>query len=274
LHSATTIWARSLATIRTPPASTVSSSAGGTYFTLDDPSATRGTHAEGINDAGQIVGEYADAGGIHGFLMVSASNPPPPAGTTADMILRHDADGLYEIYDIGNNAFLAANFLGQIGTDFQVGGLGSFIGGDTTDMLLRSATTGAFEVEDISNNNITNASALGSVGLDFQVAGFGDFNRDGSTDMVLRNENTGQFELYNISNNAITSASNLGTVGLNFQVAGFGDFNADGTSDMMLRNVTTGQFELYDVANNQITSGLQHRHGRPRVPGRRLCRLI
>src|SRR5262249_25578549 len=133
---------------------------------------------------GQVVGAFQDGSGIHGFVMVPQANPPPPAGTTADVILRHDADGLYEIYDIGNNAFLAANFLGQIGTDFQVAGLGSFTAGDTTDMLLRSATTGAFEVEDISNNNITNAAALGAVGLDFQVAGFGDFNRDGSTDTV------------------------------------------------------------------------------------------
>src|SRR5215470_4015540 len=181
-------------------------------------------------------------------------NPPSPAGTTADMILRHDADGLYEIYDIGNNTILAANFLGQVGTDFQFAGLGSFFGSDTTDMLLRSATTGQFEVYDISNNNITNAAALGTVGLDFQLAGFGDFNRDGSTDMILRNKNTGQFEVYDIRNNAITSASNLGTIGLNFQLAGFGDFNADGTSDMMLRSTANGQFELYDIVNNQITS--------------------
>jgi uncharacterized repeat protein (TIGR01451 family) len=185
-------------------------------------------------------------------------NPSPPPGTTADMILRASNTspiaGQYEIYDIGNNAILAASVLGQVGTDFQFAGLGSFFGSDTTDMLLRSASTGAFEVYDISNNNITNAAALGTVGLDFQVAGFGDFNRDGGTDMILRNRNTGQFELYNIRNNAVTSASNLGTVGLDFQVAGFGDVNQDGSTDMMLRNRNTGQFELYDIVNNQITS--------------------
>jgi probable HAF family extracellular repeat protein len=129
---------------------------GGTYFTIDDPLAapgTPGTEVLGINDAGQIVGGYADASGTHGFVMVTAPNPPPPAGTTADMILRHDADGLYEIYDIGGNALLTANFLGQVGTEFQVAGLGRFFGSDTTDMLLRSATTGQFEVYDIGNNN-------------------------------------------------------------------------------------------------------------------------
>src|SRR6185312_16444140 len=187
--------------------------------TIDDPLATGNTFARGMNDKGQIVGQFTDAAGTHGFVMVTAPNPPPPAGTTADMILRHDADGLYEIYDIGGNALLTANFLGQVGTEFQVAGLGRFFGSDTTDMLLRSATTGQFEVYDIGNNNITNAANLGTVGLDFQLAGFGDFNRDGGTDMILRNSNTGQFELYNIRDNAITSASNLGTVGLTFQVA-------------------------------------------------------
>src|SRR5207244_2525275 len=79
---------------------------GGTYFTLDDPWATPGTEAIRINAAGQIVGIYVDANfDTHGFLEVPGPNPAPPAGTTADMILRHGADGLYEIYDIGNNAF-------------------------------------------------------------------------------------------------------------------------------------------------------------------------
>ena len=34
--------------------------------------------------------------------------------------------GQYEIYDIGNNAILAAYSLGKVGTDFQFGGLGRF----------------------------------------------------------------------------------------------------------------------------------------------------
>src|SRR5437588_12593376 len=71
---------------------------GGTFFTTDDPLATGDSITNGINDMGQIVGQFTDAAGKHGFLVVPQPNPPPPAGTTADMILRHDADGLYEIY--------------------------------------------------------------------------------------------------------------------------------------------------------------------------------
>src|SRR6266481_5963174 len=66
---------------------------------IDDPLGTQGTFATGINASGQIIGYYVDSGlKQHGFLEVTSPNPPPPAGTTADMILRHGADGFYEIY--------------------------------------------------------------------------------------------------------------------------------------------------------------------------------
>jgi hypothetical protein len=54
--------------------------------------------------------------------------------------------GQYEIYDVGNNAILTGNQLGQVGTDWTFVSLGGFFGNDTTDMLLRSASTGSFEV--------------------------------------------------------------------------------------------------------------------------------
>jgi probable HAF family extracellular repeat protein len=196
---------------------------GGTYTTLDDPLGIRATFASGINDAGQIVGTYADGNGNeHGFLATLTPNPPPPAGTTADMILRHGADGQYEIYDIGNNAILAGYSLGQVGTDWQFVGLGGFNGADTTDMVLRSSSTGAFEVYDISNNNITSAGSLGSVGLNWQFGGFGDFSGDpGETDMILRNTANGALEVYDIVSNTLAGAASLGSVGLDWQVGGF-----------------------------------------------------
>ncbi len=141
------------------------------YTTIDDP-VNGHTFAYGINNNGQVVGTLNDGTGNHGYLETTVPNPPPPAGTTADMILRHAADGQYEIYDIGNNSILAGYSFGQVGTDWKFVGLGGFIGSDTTDMLLRSSSTGGFEVYDVSNNNITNAALLGTVGLEWQVDGF------------------------------------------------------------------------------------------------------
>ena len=183
----------------------------------------------------------------------SPPNPPPPVGTTADMVLRR-GDGTYEIYDLGNNAILAAYALGQVGSDWQFVGRRPFYGSDAGDMLLRSASTGAFEVYDIANNNITGAALLGTVGMDWQVMGFGDFSSRGETDMILRNVNTGGLEVYDLSNNQITGASFMGSVGLNWQFSGVGNFSGRGESDMLLRNSATGDLELYDIANNAITN--------------------
>jgi hypothetical protein len=169
------------------------------------------------------------------------------------MILRSGAYGLYEIYDIGNNAILTAVQLGQVGTDWQFVGLRPFYGSDTSDMLLRSASTGGFEVYDISNNQITGAAFLGTVGMDWQVMGFGNFSSRGESDMIMRNVNNGGVEVYDIANNQITGAAFMGTVGLNWQFSGVGNFSGLGESDMLLRNANTGGLEVYDIANNQIT---------------------
>jgi T5SS/PEP-CTERM-associated repeat protein len=183
-------------------------------------------------------------------------NPPPPTGTTADMIARDSTSGSFEIYDIGGNALLAAGPLGQVGLDWQFVGLGGFNGLDTSDMVLRNSNTGAFEVYDISNNNLTGAGSLGAVGLNWQFGGFGDFSgKPGETDMILRNGSSGALEVYDIANNTLTSAFSMGAVGLDWAIAGFGDFSGNpNETDMIMRNSSSGALEVYDIANNALTS--------------------
>ena len=182
-------------------------------------------------------------------------NPSPPPATTGDMVMRNPG-GNFEIYDLGNNAILAAYSLGQVGTEWAVAGIGGFFGSDTSDIILRNGSTGQFEIYDVGNNTITNAASMGQVGLEWQVAGFGDFSsRVGESDMLMRDSSNGQFEIYDLANNKITSAASMGQVGTEWQVAGFGDFSTRaGESDMLMRNTATGAFEIYDISNNQLTS--------------------
>src|SRR5262249_36602544 len=56
----------------------------GAYTSIDDPSATLGTEAFGINNSGQIVGAYAKASGTQGFLNDPTSNMSPPYFTLND----------------------------------------------------------------------------------------------------------------------------------------------------------------------------------------------
>jgi len=186
------------------------------------------------------------------LVLFGSPYPPAPAATSADMLLRR-GDGLYAIYNLGNNASLAAHPLAQVGSEWQFAGLGRFQAGDTADMLLRNANTGGFQVYDINNNNITNTAFLGTVGIDWQVMGFGNFSSRGETDMILRNSNTGGLQVYDISNNQITGTAFMGTVGLNWQFSGVGNFSGAGESDMLLRNANTGGLQVYDITNNQLT---------------------
>jgi uncharacterized repeat protein (TIGR01451 family) len=130
------------------------------------------------------------------LVLFSSPYPPPPPATSANMILRR-GDGLYAIYDIGNNATLATHPLAQVGSDWQFAGLGGFQAGDTADMLFANMTLrrgdGLFAIYNIGNNATLAAHPLAQVGSDWQFAGLGRFQAGDTADMLLRSASTGGF---------------------------------------------------------------------------------
>lgn len=224
-------------------------SSGGISATLDDVFSPLLPSFSAISD------------GKGGTEAVEALNGGAPASTSAEMVMRNDSTGQFEIYDVGQNAILGAATLGYVElksqqSQWQLAGLGSFNSADTADMMLRNTTTGALELYDVNNNNLTAGFSVGQVGLEWSVSGFGAFSsRPGETDMLMRNTNTGQFEIYDISNSQLVSAAPMGQVGTEWSIAGFGDFSTrPNETDMLMRNTHTGQLELYDISNNHLTS--------------------
>src|SRR5262249_14110506 len=69
----------------------------------------------GVTDV-NLLRVFVSAGDNRVGVKIVGTIPPPPAGTTTDMILRGSNSSLlagqYEIYDIGNNAILAGYSLG------------------------------------------------------------------------------------------------------------------------------------------------------------------
>ena len=82
-----------------------------TYTTFDDPLNTSGdgTLASGINDTGHIVGTYADASGVHGFLLSGGSY------TTLDEPLAQHYTTASGINGTGQVLASGQNFCGQLG---------------------------------------------------------------------------------------------------------------------------------------------------------------
>jgi hypothetical protein len=222
---------------------------------MDGSTAQTGTSTFQLADAnGNAVGSPVDPSAFSSLMV----NPAPPDATTANMVLRNASNttATYQIYNLGANSILAANSLGQVGSDWGFVTLGNFNSSDPSDMLLRNSTSGAFQVYDIANNNIISSSSLGTVGLNWQAMGFGTFGPFGSfgeTDMLLRDVNTGKLQVYNIDNNQITGSAFLGTIGLEWQFSGIGNFGGAGTSDLLVRNSNTGDLQVYNISNNQIT---------------------
>src|SRR5437879_13398637 len=86
-----------------------------TYTTLDDPLAV-GLHtfALGINSTGQIVGQYLNNGGYHGFLLSSSTYTPiddPLARGVTSAYGINDAGQIVGYYNEsrGNHGFLLSN---------------------------------------------------------------------------------------------------------------------------------------------------------------------
>jgi hypothetical protein len=189
-------------------------------------------------------------------------NPAPPAATTADMVLRNapNITATYEIYNLGANRVLAANSLGQVGSEWGFVTLGNFNSIDPSDMLLRNSSSGAFQVYNIVNNNIISSTSLGTVGVEWQPMGFGiffPFGGVGETDMLLRDVNTGDVQVYDIFDNEIVDSAFLGTIGLEWQFSGIGNWGSNGTSDLLVRDSdpaspTAGELQVYNIIDAQI----------------------
>jgi Subtilase family len=208
----------------------------------------------------------AGAGLVDAAAAVQLAMQTATFATTANLVLRTNAldpsglntnlnQSLFRIYSIGSDALLAANQLGNVGSDWGFVTLGGFFDGDTADMLLRNATSGAFQVYNIAPNsiNLTGSASLGAVGLNWQFSGTGNFSSLGETDMLLRDANSGGLQVYDIKDNQITGSFFMGTVGLNWQFSGIGNFSGRGTSDMLLRDANTGGLQAYNINSNQIT---------------------
>jgi hypothetical protein len=222
---------------------------------MDGSTVQTGTSTFQLADAnGNAIGSPVDPSSFSSSMV----NPAPPDATTANMVLRNASNttATYQIYNLGANSILAANSLGQVGSEWGFVTLGNFNSSDPSDMLLRNSTSGAFQIYDIANNNIISSTSLGTVGVEWQPMGFGSFGSFGSfgeTDMILRDVNTGDLQVYQIDNNEITASAFLGTIGLEWQFSGIGNFSGAGTSDLLLRDSITGDLEVLDISDNEIT---------------------
>ena len=66
-----------------------------TFSIVDDPLATLVSEPLGFNDLGQVVGDYADSSGVHGFLFSGGTYTPldAPGATNGHLGVWHQQLG-------------------------------------------------------------------------------------------------------------------------------------------------------------------------------------
>jgi probable HAF family extracellular repeat protein len=80
----------------------------GTFTTIDDPNGAEGTQAYGINNTGEIVGQYTDSSGkSHGFIDVNGTftTIDDPLGTNTTLTGINDAGQVVGFYEDSGGAY-------------------------------------------------------------------------------------------------------------------------------------------------------------------------
>jgi probable HAF family extracellular repeat protein len=261
---------------------------GGTYTTLDDPSATQGTVARGINDAGQIVGFYTNATGQHGFLLsggtyTTLDDPLATLGTVATGINASGQivgwysnasgthgflyfDGLYAPIDdpLAAHVATAGTFASGINASGQI--VGSYVdatGGNHG--FLYNPNGGTYTTLDDPLGTNTQAFDINDAG---EIVGQYSFSQSflysgGVFTTVDDPVVNGHTHVNGINNNGqIVGILNDGTGDHGFLETTVPNTPPPGgtTADMILRGANTspavaGQYEIYDIGSNSILAG-------------------
>jgi hypothetical protein len=183
---------------------------------------------------------------------------PRPAGTTTDMIMRAPTDGVYRIYDLGNNQVLngetnplwpASSIAPATDWDFAgandaanptavLGAVEWNFAKNTQDIFLRNKTSGVLAVYNINTgtNTLASGAVLGAIGLDVKIVGFGYGNGNavsnpvtsGQADIIMSlanpDTNTTAYTIYDTVNDQFTTIQKLADLGSNWKALGVGEY--------------------------------------------------
>jgi probable HAF family extracellular repeat protein len=248
------------------------------------------TRAYGLNDQGQVVGQFNTVTGApsfgpkHGFLynngVFSTFDAPGASDTFArDINNNGEIVGYFQSQgDGGTHGFAYNPAAGQWVTIDVPGAIATFVYGlNDLNQVVGSYTdfnnvlhgfvgaippplphlAGNVDEWFLFNGRWEESAQPGSHPAGFRVAAVADFTGDGTGDILWQNVNTGAVDLWKMSHGAWAGSVDLGTHPAGWQIAGAGDFNHDGTNDVFWFNPGTGETDIWQLANGQWAASVQ-----------------
>jgi probable HAF family extracellular repeat protein len=236
---------------------------GGTYTTIDDPlasgrlinSSSYGTFPSGINALGEIVGDYSEISGGHGFVYAGSTYI-----TIDDPLAQANSTGASGINDLGEivgtygDATGVHGFLATPGRDFDNARLGDFDANGRADILFQSVNPAADAAiwQTNSSGTLSSATSIGPVPSGYRIDGTGNFNSTPGDDILLRSPTS--LAVLPMNGTTPQPMQVLGGTSPQWLNSGIGDFTGDGQSDLLFRNVSTGEIATWGVANNALST--------------------
>jgi hypothetical protein len=174
----------------------------------------------------------------------------------SDILLHRDSGGVRNLlaFEMQGNAVQAAHNIGQLGADWQIGGLGDFDHDADGDVLLFRESGGikSLLTLEMENNAVQAAHNIGQIGANWQIDRVADFDGDADQDVLLHSDAGGLRSLLVLEMNggAIAAGHVIGQLGTNWQIDGAGDFDRDGDSDILLHRDVGGTRNLLTLEMN------------------------
>ena len=194
-------------------------------------------------------GDVSAASSVSNAVIVSQASSDFFDDGKSDILFRNTSSGQTYLWQMnGGTVSSTAVTSTQVGTNWQVEGVGDFNGDGKSD-LLWVYNNAANASDPLNGTNyitlqngataISGSGAVQQLSSAWQVAGVGDFNGDGKSDLLYRNSSTGQTYI-DIMNGAQVNSSASGLTSmqqtnLNWSVAAVADFNGDGETDVLWR---------------------------------------
>lgn len=174
----------------------------------------------------------------------------------AQLYWRHSQSGQNYVHQLHNETTAASKPSSQVGTEWQVQGIGDFNKDGMDDVVWRHQTTGAVYIHLLKQGILSETKYVNTVASsDWTIAGVADFNADGYADILWRNQVTGLNYLYLMNGTQISQQKAINTVPAgDWSIVGVGDTDGDDKADIIWHNQSSGLVYRYQMDGIAITA--------------------
>jgi fibronectin type III domain protein len=194
------------------------------------------------------------------FRATAGSSPGSPQSLSfvpgRDLIWRNSQTGEVAIWVMNGTNIVQAAVIGRANLDWQILGVGDFLGTGEAAILWSNTITGQLSVWTMNGTTAPDMATffVGGAGITGSIQAIGDFHGNGATDLIIHDSSSGS--TWMVTNQGLLnfSVSFLGTADTSWKIAGVADLGGTGTPQLIWQNTVTGQVSEWFFSNGSLVA--------------------